>query len=190
MRAQMDRGERSGEIIQMFLNYPGFVNVIQSINNSKFSNIKTIVFIAILCSSVLFCNGQVSKDIELVTKVIRDFQSDFNDGGFKNAYSYTTSDWEHINPLGGISKGRENVLNEVRAVHQSFLKGVTMKMESIKIRFIAPSVAIGDVIHIMDDFTTPDGIKHLNERQIKTYIVVKKEDKWLLTHDHNTTISQ
>jgi len=159
-------------------------------NKPKFNYMKTIVFIAILYPSILFCNGQVSKDIELVTKVIMDFQNDFNDGGFKNAYSYTTSDWEHINPLGGISKGRENVLNEVRTVHQSFLKGVTMKMETIEIRFITPSVAVADVIHIMDDFTTPDGIKHVNERQIKTYIVVKKEDKWLLTHDHNTTITQ
>ncbi len=133
--------------------------------------------------------GQDPKERELVNKVIIEFQDDFNEGDFKNAGNYTTTDWEHINPNGGISKGRENVLKEVRAVHQSFLKGVKMKIETIEIRFLTPTVAIADVVHLMDDYFTPDDKIHKNERQIKTYIVIKQEGKWLLDHDHNTVIS-
>jgi len=77
------------------------------------------------------CKGQELKERELVKNVLIAFQDDFNEGSFKNASSYTTSDWEHINPNGGISIGRNNVLKEVRAVHQSFLKGVKMKIETI-----------------------------------------------------------
>ena len=36
---------------------------------------------------------------------------------------YTTIDWVHINPGGGITRGREDVLREVRAIHQTMLKG-------------------------------------------------------------------
>ena len=135
------------------------------------------------------CKGQDSKERELVNNVIIEFQDDFNEGSFKNAGTYSTTDWEHINPNGGISKGRDNVLREVRAVHQSFLKGVKMKIETIEIRFLTPTVAVADVIHVMDDYFTPDDKIHTNERQIKTYIVIKQEGKWLLTHDHNTIVS-
>ena len=63
-----------------------------------------------------------------------------------------------------------------------------MRIESMDIRFITTDVAIADVIHNVDTYTTPDGVKHENPRHIKTYVVVKKKGKWLLTHDHNTSI--
>ena len=132
--------------------------------------------------------GQSSQDKEAVKKVVITFQEDFNDGSFKNAAAYSTTDWKHINPGGGIDKGRDSVLKTVRAVHQTFLKGVTMLIESMDIRFITPDVAIADVIHKVDNYTTPDGVKHENERHIKTYVVVKKKGKWLLAQDHNTVI--
>ncbi len=88
--------------------------------------------------------------------------------------------------MGGVDKGHDEVLKTVRSVHQSFLKGVMMTVDTMSIRFITPDVAIADVIHKISTYTTPDGKKHENERQIKTYVVVKKMGKWLLTHDHNT----
>lgn len=132
--------------------------------------------------------GQNTQDKEAVKKVVIAFQEDFNEGSFKNATAYSTIDWEHINPGGGIKKGRDSVLKEVRAVHQTFLKGVTMRIESMDIRFLTPDVAIADVIHNVDNYTTPDGVKHENERHIKTYVIVKKKGKWLLAQDHNTVI--
>ena len=136
----------------------------------------------------LITKGQSSQDKEPIKKVVIAFQEDFNEGSFKNAAAYSTSDWRHINPGGGIDKGRDRVLITVRAVHQTFLKGVTMRIESMDIRFLTPDVAIADVIHSVDNYTTPDGVKHENERHIKTYVVVKKKGKWLLAQDHNTVI--
>ena len=133
--------------------------------------------------------GQNSQNEELVKIVVLAFQDDFNEGTFKNAEFYTTKDWEHINPGGGITKGRKAVLKEVRAVHQTFLKGVSLTIESIAIRFLTPTVAIADVIHKSSDYELPQGIKHQNERQQKTYIIVKRQNKWLLTLDQNTVIA-
>ena len=132
--------------------------------------------------------AQSVQDSLEVKGVVIAFQDDFNDGKFINAEKYTTSDWEHINPGGGIDKGRAKVLEVVRGVHQDFLKGVTMRLDDISIRFITPDVAIVDAIHSIDTYTAPDGKRHENERNIKTYIVTKKSGKWLLTHDHNTII--
>jgi uncharacterized protein (TIGR02246 family) len=63
-----------------------------------------------------------------------------------------------------------------------------MQIESMDIRFLTPEVAIADVIHKVDNFITPDGVKHENERHIKTYVIVRKKGKWLLAQDHNTII--
>ena len=133
--------------------------------------------------------GQNSRNEQLVKNIVSAFQNDFNEGGFKNAEFYTTKDWEHINPGGGITQGRKAVLKEVRTVHQTFLKGVSLTIESITIRFLTPTVAIADVVHKSSDYELPQGVKHQNERQRKTYIIVKKKNKWWLTLDQNTVIA-
>ena len=147
-----------------------------------------ILFFILIFSNISI--GQNSRDEKLLKIVVLAFQDDFNEGTFKNAEFYTTKDWEHINPGGGITKGREAVLKEVRAVHQTFLKGVSLTIESIAIRFLTPTVAIADVVHKSSDYELPQGIKHQNERQQKTYIIVKRQNKWLLTLDQNTVIAE
>ena len=63
-----------------------------------------------------------------------------------------------------------------------------MQIESMDIRFLTADAAIADVIHKVDTYTTPDGVRHENERHIKTYVVVKKKGRWLLAQDHSTVI--
>jgi hypothetical protein len=49
---------------------------------------------------------------------------------------------------------------------------------------------IVNAIHTSDSYVTPeDGMKHDNERQMKTYVVVKRNGKWLLALDQNTITS-
>jgi uncharacterized protein (TIGR02246 family) len=123
-----------------------------------------------------------------VRRVIQNFQDDFNEGTFKNAENYTTTDWVHITPRGNADIGRESTLKDVRGVHQSFLKDISMTTDSLKIRFIKPDVALVTAYHTMDDFVTPDNVKHVNEVNIKSYVVVKQDGNWLLTLDHNTPV--
>jgi uncharacterized protein (TIGR02246 family) len=143
-----------------------------------------IFFTAIVLSFA--AKGQSLQDKDQVEKIVIAFQNGFNDGGFKNAEGYTTKDWIHINPFGGITKGRDSVLADVRNVHQRFLKGVTMKVQSIEIVFPGKDMAVAIVAHKMDNYTTPDGVLHANETHVKTYVMVKKNKKWLLAVDQNT----
>ena len=155
----------------------------------KISVITTIVIATLLSSFKPTTSfGQKAQDEQLVKNVVLAYQDDYNDGGFKNVETYTTNDWEHINPIGGITQGRDEVMKELRPLCQTILKGVTLTVESIAIRFLSPTVAIANVVHKCSDYEFPQGVKHHNERHMKTYIIVKKQSKWLLTLDQNTII--
>jgi uncharacterized protein (TIGR02246 family) len=135
------------------------------------------------------CSTQTTQnDEDAVKQVVLDFQEDFSNGTFKKAEFYATTDWEHINPLGGSVRGREAVLQSVRDVHQAFLKNVSITTDSMKVRFIKPEVALVTAYHSIDNYITPDSVKHFNERHIKSYVLVKQNGKWLMTLDHNTII--
>jgi uncharacterized protein (TIGR02246 family) len=155
---------------------------------TQYIDMKAALLLLSTCFLSLLVVAQTSQDKEAVKNVVIAFQEDFNDGTFKNAYTYTTEDWEHINPLGGVDKGRETVLNVVRSVHETFLKGVTMSVQTMSIRFINPNTAIATVVHRISDFTTPDGVTHKNEQHVKTYVVARNKGKWLLTHDHASIV--
>ena len=149
------------------------------------------VFLLICLVSLLSfaSNGQSSQDEQLVRNVVKSFVSDYNNSDFKNASFYTTIDWVHINPGGGITRGREDVLREVRAIHQTMLKGVKITIDTITIRFVTTDVAIINAVHTSDTYVSPeDGIRHEKEKQMKTYVVVRQKGKWLLTLDQNTIV--
>jgi uncharacterized protein (TIGR02246 family) len=122
-----------------------------------------------------------------VRTTIQAFYKAFDDG-FTGPFDYATEDWNHINPYGGRDQGRQTTLKTVRAVHQSFLKGTTDTIENMDIRFAAGDVAIGTVTSFMSPFTSPDGVKHGLERHIRTFVVVKRGNRWLIMQDHNTTV--
>ena len=126
---------------------------------------------------------------EDIVAAVKRFYAGFDDGTFPNAEEYTTHDWTHINPLGGMALGREAVLEEVRAAHSSFLKGVTDTPESFDVRRASDAVAIVVVPSRLSSFTTPDGASHDYQRNIRTFIVVNQNGRWLIRHDHNTFIT-
>jgi len=125
-----------------------------------------------------------------VRQAVESFYADFNAHEFGRVAEYTTEDWNHINPLGGLTVGREAVLKELKEVHSTFLKGVSSTIEDMSVRFATPDAAIVTVTNRMDTYITPDGVKREKERQIKTFVVVKRNGKWLIMHDQNTIISR
>lgn len=144
-----------------------------------------LILVSAACSTTTNQTDEYS-----VKQVVLDFQEDFNDGTFKKAEMYATNDWVHINPGGGIKIGKENVFEEVRGVHQTFLKGVSIATDSMNVRFLTPEVALVIAFHPIDKYTTPDNVTHINERHIKSYVLVKKEGNWLMALDQNTVIQR
>lgn len=98
-------------------------------------------------------------------------------------------DWNHINPFGGWTNGRTAVLKEVLEVHRTFLKGMSDTVTQIDVRMAAPDVGVATVASDLGAFTTPDGVKHKSEHQIRTFVVVKRGPRWLIMRDHNTFVT-
>ena len=127
-------------------------------------------------------------DEAAVRHVVQAFYTAF-DEGFVNRVDFATDDWYHINPFGGIDRGLEATLKTVRKVHTTFLKGVTDTPEDIAIRFAAGDVAVATVTSTMSLYTGPDGVKQGPQKQVRTFIVVRRSERWLIMQDHNTTVA-
>ena len=69
-----------------------------------------------------------------------------------------------------------------------FLKGVTDTIVDMSVKMATPDAAIVVVTSEWSTYTTPDASRHENERHIRTFVVVKRENRWLIMHDQNTTI--
>ena len=147
------------------------------------------IFIAGLILTVVPSATQAESSEGAVRVTIQAFYKAF-DQGFVGPVDFAAEDWNHINPNGGRDRGREETLKDVRAVHQSFLKGTTDTVEDMDIRFATDDVAVGTVTSLMSPFTSPDGVKHGAERHIRTFVVVKRGERWLIMQDQNTTVVQ
>lgn len=119
---------------------------------------------------------------------IQKFYDAFN-SGFVGPADYAAEDWNHINPTGGRTRGRDATLSRVREVHQTFLKGARETIESMDVRFATDDVAIATVVSVSSPFTSPDGTRHESQRGIRTFVVVNRGGRWLIVQDHNTTVA-
>jgi uncharacterized protein (TIGR02246 family) len=130
----------------------------------------------------------LAADIDDVRQVVQKFYTAF-DEGFVKPVDFATDDWHHINPYGGVDPGLEATLKEVREVHTTFLKGVTDAPESIQIRFASRDVAIATVVSKVSAFKGPDGVAQAPHENVRTFVVVKRGDRWLIMQDHNTNVA-
>ena len=125
-----------------------------------------------------------------VRKAVQSFYDAFNTHDFSRIPEFTTEDWTHINPFGGWTRGRKAVLTELQEVHATFLKGVTDTPEEMEVRFATMNAAIVTVPSKMSPFTTPDGVRRENQKQIRTFILVKRANQWFIMQDQNTNREQ
>ena len=124
-----------------------------------------------------------------VRETVQAFYAAFNLHQFHGATEFTTDDWNHINPSGGRTRGRVAVLKELEEVHSTFLKGVSDTIEQMDVRFATADVAVATVTSRASPFTTPDGVEHEHDQQIRTFVVVKRGQRWLIIQDHNTIVA-
>jgi len=135
---------------------------------------------------VIGLHAQPATQEAQVRKAVQSFYDAFNSHDFGRVPEFTTEDWTHINPLGGWTRGRDAVLKEVREVHASFLKGVTDTIEEMEVKFATANVAIVTVPSRTSPYTSPDGVKREDQRQIRTFVLVQRHGRWLIMQDQNT----
>ena len=135
---------------------------------------------------VIGLHAQPATQEAQVRKAVQSFYDAFNSHDFGRVPEFTTEDWTHINPLGGWTRGRDSVLKELREVHSSFLKGVTDTIEEMEVKFATANVAIVTVPSRTSPYTSPDGVKREDQRQIRTFVLVERHGRWLIMQDQNT----
>ena len=150
---------------------------------------KSLVLAIALLALPLGVQAQTTNRDAPVLQTVRAFYAAFNSHGFDHAADFTTDDWNHINPYGGRTRGRAEVLKELHEVHGSFLHGVSDNIEQMDVRFAGKDVAVATVVSRMSTFTTPDGVHHENERHIRTFVLVKRGTRWLIMQDQNTVMT-
>lgn len=122
-----------------------------------------------------------------VRETVQLFYDAFNTHDFNKIHEFTSEDWVHINPFGGWTRSREIVITELKEVHSTFLKDVTDTPEDMDVRFASMNVAIVTVPSEMSPHTTPDGVHYENQKQIRTFILVKRGTRWFIVQDQNTS---
>ncbi len=115
-----------------------------------------------------------------VLETVRAFSKAFN-AGFVGDGAFATQDWNHIRPTGAWSRGRDQVLADMRADHAIVEKWVD-RVEDVSVRFATDSVAVATATSVV---TTADGVEGPLRR---TFVVVERNDAWLVQLSHNTII--
>ncbi|UOQ69900.1 hypothetical protein [Hymenobacter volaticus] len=133
--------------------------------------------------------GQTRQDRQAVEQVVRWFEQDFNDGRFVQAAAYTTPSGNistpgrhHPGPRGRAGRGARRASG--LSARGEYAPGLAAGALSV------PAVAVADAVHRLSPYTAPDGRRHTDEQQRKTYVLVKEGGKWRLTHDQNTIIAR
>jgi uncharacterized protein (TIGR02246 family) len=149
-----------------------------------------LVWLATLvCSFTRLAHAQQASE-QKVREAVHAFYGAFNMHDFGRAAEFTTADWVHINPFGGWTRGRDNVLAELREVHGSFLRDVKDIPDTTVVRLTGATSAVVTVPSRLSTYVTPDGRRHERERQIRTFVFIRLEDRWRIVQDQNTIISR
>src|SRR6185312_8322958 len=129
---------------------------------------KSLIMTLVILATPVAASAQTPSSDAPVRETVQAFYAAFNAHGFNHAADFTTDDWNHINPYGGRTHGRAEVLKELHEVHSTFLNGVSDNIEKLDVRFAGKDAAVATVLSRMSTFTSPDGVRHVNEEHIRT----------------------
>ncbi|HXD37811.1 MAG TPA: SgcJ/EcaC family oxidoreductase [Rhodanobacter sp.] len=149
---------------------------------------KSLIMTLVILATPVAASAQTPSSDAPVRQTVQAFYAAFNSHGFNHAADFTTDDWNHINPYGGRTHGRAEVLKELHEVHSTFLNGVSDNIEKLDVRFAGKDAAVATVLSRMSTFTSPDGVRHVNEEHIRTFILAKRGTRWLIMQDQNTVV--
>lgn len=139
--------------------------------------------------------SQNQNDEQLVKQTANSWFNSFNRHDYNNLPDYTTEDCFMINPLGLYTRRSNETPALFNKAHETFLKNLSLRVDSMGIRFVSPEVAIATVISQQIVAPSPaDGTgrrndTHENDKLISTMVIVKQNNKWLITQYQNTFIA-
>ena len=153
---------------------------------------KHILYVLVVCNITLSGVSQNQHDEQLVKQTANSWFNSFNKHNYYDYPSYTTEDCYGVNPFGFHGKRTSETPAIYTRAHETFLKNASLIVDSMSIRFIRPEVAIATVFSTQKGTTeAPPGMdksltSRAGERLISTMVIVKQDNKWLITQYQNT----
>ena len=132
-----------------------------------------------------------NKDSILVGKQVDAFFTSWNNHDFNDMKNYVADDCHFINVAGMHWKGREDIQYAHNETHKEIFKDKPLTKVSANIRFLTDDVAIVYVqMHLEGDLLTPDGSKQAAPSALATFVLLKKNQTWLITTVENVFIDK
>jgi uncharacterized protein (TIGR02246 family) len=99
-----------------------------------------------------------------------------------------TADADFVNVYGMWRKGPAEIENRQKERMETVLKDAQIKLLDLRIRFIRPDVAIVHELHEMSGMRDDAGEIMPPHQEHGIRVLVKEQDKWLITAFHNTIV--
>ena len=134
--------------------------------------------------------GNASDSIA-IGKQVDAFFTSWNNHDFNDMKNYIAEDCDFINTSGMHWKGREDIQFAHNKIHEQIFKDKGLKKVAVGIRFLTGNVATVYVqMHLEGDLVTPDGSKRAAPSALATFVLLKKNEVWLITSVENVFIDK
>jgi uncharacterized protein (TIGR02246 family) len=157
---------------------------------------KYILLAVILFFSSSFLFAQTATEEKAIAEAVQRLNEIWNRHDMDAYCDLFTEDGTWINIVGMFWQNRADLCKAHRVIKEAALKYWTAKMDLVKVRIIAPNVAIAyiyETIHVEEDYSLPDGKKFskgdISYDQISV-VYLKTNNEWKITAGHNTVVDQ
>ena len=119
-----------------------------------------------------------------IRHTIERFYQSLNANDFKSAAQVTTQDWEHVTSSGRWLRGQEAVIRDIQGVgpiHRDHFV-----IEDIQVRRTGQESALVIVTGYKSAADGLGGVTEAYDKQISTFVVVRRKTGWLIAHDHTS----
>jgi uncharacterized protein (TIGR02246 family) len=156
---------------------------------------KTIILTLLIVTVSTSACAQTAADKEAVNNAVTSFFNSWKNHDFSDMGNYTTKDVYWINPVGMLWNGQKDVQSSFTGMHQTFLKNHSLTVEAQDTRFLAPNVALVNVLFKSGAFIPPNSVDNGNNkteaaRGYQNMTVIKQNNKWLIASGQVTSLDE
>jgi uncharacterized protein (TIGR02246 family) len=105
--------------------------------------------------------------------------------------NYVDDNCDFVNVAGMHWKGREDIQYATTKNHEKIFKDKPLTKLSVSTRFLTDDVAIAHVLmHLEGTLITPDGAIKEQPEALATFVLLKKNETWLITAVENVFVDK
>jgi uncharacterized protein (TIGR02246 family) len=127
-------------------------------------------------------------DREAIRAVIAATTEAFSRHDAKAFTRFYTPDAELVTVRGERMNGTAEIEKGLARIFATRAKGATLRTLDVSVRFIRPDVAVAHVANELGGLVSPAGEPLPPHRELSVRVMVKEQDRWLVTAFHNTIV--